>query len=389
MGELDVKIREQVTALIERAVAQGEVPCANVLVLRGGEEWVYAEGGRDLGPGRPLRRDTIFRLYSQTKPVTAAAVALLVERGVLDVLEPVEKYLPGFAHPRVLTRDGAVPANRSVTLMDLLDMKAGLSYPGDDPAGKYVADLFRENTEQIRQGGGMTTRDLANAIGQLPLAFQPGEEWRYSTCADVLGAVVEAADGRPFARFLQEEFFAPLGMTDTAFWVPEEKQDRFVTCARRTPRGLEPWRDMHLCVGRYDREPAFASGGAGLVSTLDDYARFATMLRNGGVYAGRRFLSAATVRWLTSGDERRSGGHPSWDGYDYSKLMRICVQPSRAGGLATLGEYGWDGWLGTYFMNFPEADLTLLVGINVTDTGTCPLTRRIRNAVLAEAGREA
>ncbi len=313
-----------------------------------------------------------------------------MERGVLDVQEPVEKYLPGFAAPRVLTPEGkVVRANRSVTLMDLLNMRAGLSYPGEDPAARYVDDLFRENTERMRQGGGLDTVALSNAIGQLPLAFQPGEDWRYSTCADVLGAVVEVADGRPFARFLQEEFFEPLGMADTAFWVPPEKQERLVTCVRRTPAGFETWQDINLCVGQYDHEPAFASGGAGLVSTLDDYARFAGMLRQGGVHEGKRLLSAATVRWLTSGDVCRSGGFPTWDGYDYMKLMRVCVSPYRVGGLATLGEYGWDGWLGTYFMNFPEPDLTLLVGINVTDTGTGPLTRKIRNAVLAEAGREA
>ena len=128
----------------------------------------------------------------------------------------------------------------------------------------------------------MDTISFCNKLGEQPLAFQPGTGWRYSTCADILGAVIEAASGKRFGQFLQEELFEPLGMKDTAFWVPEEKRDRLVTCYRRTEDGLEEFNSMHLAVGIYDRPPAFESGGAGLVSTLDDYAAFARMLTNKG-----------------------------------------------------------------------------------------------------------
>ncbi len=383
-----MNLSETLTGLIRHAVDCREVPCATMLVLRDGREIAYAEAGNDIGTGKPVRRDTIFRLYSQTKPITAAAVALLVERGVLDVADPVEKYLPGFAGQKVVRPDGGFePVRRPVTVMDLLGMTAGLSYPGEDAGARFAADLFERNTEAMRRGKGMDTVAFANAMGELPLAFHPSDQFRYSTCADVLGAVLEVADGRPFDRILREEFFEPLGMTDTEFFVPAEKRERFVTCARRIPGGLEPWQGYHLCVGDYTKRPAFISGGAGLISTLDDYARFGTMLLQRGNYGGKQILSPGTVDWLTK-PQVREGLFWDWDnGYNYGKLMRHCVDPGKVQGLAEKGEYGWDGWLGTYFWNAPSLNLTGLICMNITDTGTCSLTRRLRNALYAELSR--
>ena len=146
----------------------------------------------------------------------------------------------------------------------------------------------------------MDTVTFCNRLGEQPLAFAPGSHWRYGTSADVLAAVVEVASGKRFGDFLREELLEPLGMRDTAFWVPAEKRDRFVTAYSRGEEGLKPNEVRHLAVGRYDAPPAFESGGAGLVSTLDDYMAFAQMLMAGGVYRGRRILSEATVRHMTS-----------------------------------------------------------------------------------------
>ena len=369
---------------IERAVDAGETAGANVLVLRRGEELAYAEAGLcDLTDRRLVRRDTIFRLYSQTKPITAAAVMLLVERGVLDLAQFVSDFLPGFRNPQVRVGDAVVAGERPPLLGELLSMTAGLSYPGEDAA---TAELFRENEALIREGGGMDTVTFCNRMGEVPLAFAPGTQFRYSTCADVLGAVIEVADGRPFARFLREEFFEPLGMKDTAFWVPEEKRSRFAACAQRVDGGVKPWSGIHLAVGDYSREPAFSSGGAGLVSTLDDYAAFATMLMRGGEYKGRRILSRRTVENLIQPQLSRAIRESLWwghDGYSYGHLMRVCVEPGRAWGLARAGEYGWDGWLGTYFANFPDLELTFLLGQNLKDAGTTSLTRKCRNLAIA------
>ena len=379
-------LKEKLTACMEDAVARQEVAGASVLVMRHGGEVVYAAAGMaDREAGRPMARDTICRLFSQSKPVTAVAVMLLAERGQLDLCEPVETFLPGFRKQQVLTEKGLVPARRQATVMDLLGMTAGLCYPGEDPAGKAAAELFAENDARVQRGEGMSTVELCDRMGRLPLAFHPGEHFRYSTCADVLGAVVEVASGRPFARFLEEEIFRPLGMKDTAFWVPPEKRERFAQ-AYTNPGELRPYRQTHLEIGDYDREPAFASGGAGLVSTLDDYAAFAAMLLAEGSCPGGRLLQPETVRFLTApqlGPQPLQDMWNSLDGFSYGKLMRIMRDPGRYPGLSRMDEYGWDGWLGTYFANFPREEMTLLMMTQRTDHGTGPLTRKLRNLLLS------
>ena len=175
-------------------------------------------------------------------------------------------------------------------------------------------------------------------------------------------------------------------MKDTAFWVPEEKRDRLVTCYKRVPGSLETFSSLHLAVGQYDREPAFESGGAGLVSTLDDYAAFANMLINGGKAAGGRILSEAAVRYMTTPQLTGSVRKDVWDslgGYNYSCLMRVCDHPGRAAMFTVKNEYGWDGWLGTYFANLPDQKITFLLAQNVTDAGTTAVTRKCRNILAA------
>ena len=380
-----MNIQEQVARCLAQAVENHECAGISVLVRRDGQDALYASAGyADRESSSPVRRDSIFRLYSQSKPVTAAAAMLLVERGVIDLMDPVEKYLPGFRGQKVWTVQGLVPAVRPVQILDLLGMTAGLCYPDADAPGQAVARVFEENQKAIAQGGGMTTAELCNRLGQCPLAFQPGAHFRYSTCADVLGGVIEAADGRPFAQFLEEELFKPLGMKDTAFYAKDAS--RLVTCYKRVPGDLEPFHGLHLCVGDYSREPAFASGGAGLVSTLDDYAAFAEMLMNGGSYHGRQILTPSSVRYMTQpqlGPGPQANFWDSLSGFSYGKLMRICVEPGRYAGFASLGEYGWDGWLGSYFANLPAEGLTILSMQNTTDTGTCAAVRKVRNLLLA------
>ena len=194
-----------------------------------------------------------------------------------------------------------------------------------------------------------------------------------------------------FGEFLRKEFFEPLDMVDTGFYVPESKRNRLVTVYKRTESGLVPWTSTRLAVGVYDREPAFESGGAGLVSTLEDYSHFADMLLAGGTYEGRRILSPATVACMTQPQLKDAVRRDMWDsldGYSYGHLMRICAEPGRIAGLACAGEYGWDGWLGTYFANFPEQQMTILSMQNTVDSGTTRVVRQMRNAVLAALSRE-
>ena len=381
-------LQERLSACLRQAVENHEAAGVSLLILKDGRELCHVrEGYADIETGKTLRRDSIFRLYSQSKPVTAAAAMILVDRGILDLMAPVDQYLPGFANPRVVEADGTLrPAVRAPWVIELLGMTSGLCYPDVDAAGQYAARVFDEDQAQIAAGGGMSTLEFCNRLGEQPLAFEPGTRWRYGTSADILGAVIEAATGKRFSDFLREELFEPLGMKDTAFWVPEEKQDRLVTCYRRIPGGLEKFSSVHLAVGQYDREPAFESGGAGLVSTLDDYAAFARMLMNGGKAEDRRILSEAAVRYMTTPQLSGSVRKDVWDslgGYNYSCLMRVCDHPGRAAMFTVKNEYGWDGWLGTYFANLPEQKITFLLAQNVTDAGTTAVTRKCRNILAA------
>ena len=385
-------LNEQLTACLEKAVANHEAAGINLLVLRDGEELCYAQAGSaDLKSGRRVARDSIFRLYSQTKPITAAAVMILADRGEIDLMDGVDRYLPGFANPRVVHADGSVtPALRAPWILELLTMTAGLCYPDADPAGQYAARVFEEDQEQIRAGGGMGTVEFCNRLGEQPLAFEPGTAWRYSSCADILGAVVEVVSGKPFGQFLKDEIFDPLGMKDTDFWVPEEKRDRLVTCYRRVPGGLEEFTSPHLAVGIYDRPPAFESGGAGLVSTLDDYAKFGAMLLREGRFEDRRILSPAAVKFMTAPrltPEVRRGLWDSLCGYNYGCLVRVCDRPGSCAIFNEEGEYGWDGWLGTYFANIPSQKITFLLCQNAPDTGTAGITRKCRNLLAAKLSK--
>ena len=384
-----MNLQEKLTKCLEQAVANHEAAGLSLLLFRRGAELAYAQAGMaNVATGKPVERDSIFRLYSQSKPITAAAAMILLERGILDEQDGVDRWLPGFRNPRIIHADGTVTAAlRAPWIGELLSMTAGLCYPDADPAGQGAARVFEKDQELIRAGGGMSTLEFCNALGEQPLAFQPGTHWRYSTCADVLGAVIEAATGMRFGEFLRRELFDPLGMKDTGFWVPEEKQDRLVTVYERVPGGLEEYHGIHLAVGVYDREPAFESGGAGLVSTLDDYMAFARMLMNGGEYKGKRILSRAAVRHMTGAQLTAELQRDMWDnlaGYNYGHLMRVCDVPSRLPIFGERGEYGWDGWLGTYFINLPHSKTSFLLFQNVKDSGTTGVIRRCRNILAAE-----
>ena len=233
----------------------------------------------------------------------------------------------------------------------------------------------------------MTTLEAASKLGEGRLAFQPGESWRYGVSADILGAVVEVASGMRFGEFLNKEFFTPLGMKDTAFDVPEEKRGRLTKVYEATREGLTEYHGNHLGICNHmDADIRYESGGAGLVSSIEDYRHFAQMLMNKGSYRGRKYLSSATVSYMTNCSllpcqQEMMKGWESLAGYTYGNLMRIMTNPSLAVINGSMGEYGWDGWLGPYFSNMPQEDTTFLMMLQLKDSGTFTLTRKLRNVL--------
>lgn len=391
-----MKLTDRLQRVMEEAVEDCTVAGVNLLVEKDGKEICYCEAGlADRENEKPMRRNTILRLYSQSKPVTAAAAMILMERGMLDLCQPVSEFLPAFAGQQVACETGARMPKRPVMVADLLGMTSGLVYPGEETrAGRQAGAVFEQACDRLYGDRPMTTLELVNGLAGGLLEFDPGSSWQYGTSADVLGAVIEVVSGMKFSEFLKKEIFDPLGMEDTAFWVPKQKQDRLARVYETVDRE-DGRRDMIRYEGcnlaiRNDMaaEPGFESGGAGLASTLDDYMRFARMLLQGGELGSVRILQPKTVQYMTGGQltEMPQKAFDNWvglEGFSYANLMRVCKNPAQARMIASAGEYGWDGWLGAYFANFPGENMTILMGAQKKDSGTFTLTRKVRNVILS------
>ncbi len=391
-------MKEQIKRVLQTAVDRGELAGANVIVLKNGKEILCESAGyRDLENKIPMTRDTILRLYSMSKPITSAAVMILVSRGVVDLTAPVSDYLPEYKEPFVIDRNYRRPAKKVMQVSDLMNMTSGLPY-GDDPSetGAQVQKIFDEIAARIRTDDPMSTLEFAQRCAGVDLAFDPGSHFRYGISADILGALVEKVSGMKFGEFLEKEIFEPLGMVDTAFYVPEEKQDRLSKNYMYGPDGklLENVTD-NLGVLYYRPAPvAFESGGAGLCGTIVDYAKFGAMLLNEGTYNGREILPPFAVRFMRKGGitaPLKDEFHSSWiwlNGYGYGNLMRCCENPGEAEIFSCKGEYGWDGWLGTFFSNEPDLGITMVFGAQMTDIGQAGTTiRKLKNTIMCEMAR--
>ncbi len=384
------KLENQLREVLKKAIQNGEVSCGSFLVKKDGEEiCCFQEGYADRENLVKLERDHIFRLYSMTKPITAAAVMALVEEGKLDLSEPVSAYLLGFCGQTVEKDGNIVPVQKEMRILHLLSMTSGLVYDGSSLAGQGTSRLIQEVIDRMDGEYPIGTVEFANRLGCVPLEFDPGTSWHYGTSADVLGALVEVVSGQSFGSYLRERFFEPMGMKDTGFFVPEEKQHRLVKVYQREEKGdMSLYLENHLGISNsMKRPPAFESGGAGLVSTLDDYARFTQMLLQKGRWEEKQILRPYTVDYLTSSRlccEGQRKAFEQWvglEGHSYGNLMRVLEYPGQAALMGTKGEYGWDGWLGPYFSNHPDQNMSILLMIQMTNTGTGPLLRKLKNIV--------
>jgi CubicO group peptidase (beta-lactamase class C family) len=362
-------MRATLTGYVER----GELPGLVTLLARRGEAHVEALGTLSQG-GQPMRRDTIFRISSMTKPITAVAAMILVEECRLRLDDPVDSFLPELADRRVVRRldaplDDTVPARRPISLRDLLTFRLGfgsvMAPPGSYPIQQAISDLRLGGDGPPQPAHAPDTDEWLRRLGSLPLMYQPGERWLYNTSSDVLGALVARASGQPFEAFLRERIFEPLGMRDTGFSVPANKLDRLATSYEADAetgalRVYDP-----PAGGQWSSPPPFASGAGGLVSTADDYLAFCCMLLNKGKHGDTRILSRPAVELMTSDQvtrEQREGAdmffreNSSWG-------FGMAVYTRRDDLMATPGRFGWEGGLGTSAYSDPAEDL---VGILLT-----------------------
>lgn len=383
-----LELENRLDLLLQEELEAGRCKGASALILKGKQK-IYARevGFADVKRGRLMKQDTIIRLYSMTKPITAAAIMLLAERGKLQLQDPVSRYLPAFAHQTVwVDGRGSVPAVRENTVWDLLNMTSGIPYPNqDNEPGRQMDELFRRLFDRRMEHSVTTTRQAVDAIAGVPLVFQPGERWMYGLSADVLGCVAEAVSGMRYGEFLKKELFDPLGMEDTGFFVQEEKRCRFAeNYSWNQKRVLVPFHESHL--GEYyGKDGRFESGGAGLVSTLHDYAVFAEMLLNAGSWQGRQILRSETVSLMTRNHltkaQRETVSRASERGYGYGCLMRVLMEPELAGLQIEPGEYGWDGWTGNYVSVSPKEQLILLYFVQACGTGTAPVILKMKKVM--------
>ena len=379
--------------LLDEIVEEKLTAGANCLILKDGiEQCYYQSGYMDVENKKLINRDSLFRLYSMSKTITSAATMLLVERGIIDLYENVSKYIPSFANPKIEKPDGTlVDASREIHIGDLLSMSSGLTYPGITSPSSVASDkLITEVIEKMHSDKALTTMEIADRIGANPLAFDPGSHWEYGLSADVLGAVIECATGMKYGDFLKENIFDPLGMKDIGFYVPADKYDKLANLYTCDGNDFTLYTQDFLGVSnKMDKSPAFESGGAGLCASIDDFVPFSQMLLNGGTYNGVRLMSPETVKYMTTfrlPDKYRSDIYnfmPHLAGYTYGNLLRVMVADNEAVTLGNNGEYGWDGWTGTYFANDPANNLTILFMRQRSDCGTDDITRKLRNLIYA------
>ena len=347
----------RLTAVMQREVDARRVPGVSMLIARGGKVGYRRDIGA-LRPGGPaLPGDAIFRIYSMTKPIVSVALMMLVEEGRLFIADPIAKFIPEFANPKVgVERDGKlelVAAKRPITIQDLLRHTSGLTY-----AFTGVSAVQRLYAKARLGAPDLTNAQLVAALAKLPLIDQPGTSWDYGHSTDVVGRIIEIVSGQSLGAFLQERILTPLGMSDTAFFVPPDKQDRVAKPFAKDPDTGET---VTLT------ETNFESGGGGLWSTMDDYERFAQMLYLGGALGNTRLLGRKTLEFMTAdhlGPHVRIGtafllapGHGFGLGFAVRREVGLAPTPG------TPGEFFWGGIAGTAFWIAPKEELIAMMMI--------------------------
>ncbi|HOT90602.1 MAG TPA: serine hydrolase domain-containing protein [Anaerolineae bacterium] len=376
---------KRVDQVMQKYVDQGKLPGVLCLVARRGQvAYLSKVGWMNVEAQNPIAFDTLFRIYSMTKPLTSVAVMMLYEEGRLSLNDPVAKYIPEFADLKVFVREtetGVELANlkRPITIHHLLTHTGGLSYGFDSNDAvdrqiqKHVWQRYGDNPE-------ITLEEFVHRIAMCPLRTQPGTEFFYSLSVDVLGYVVQVVSGQPFDVFLQERILEPLGMSDTAFYVPESKLDRFAV-------NYTPDKEKGLAVfdapetSRFAKPTRCPAGGMGLVSTLGDYYRFAAMLLNKGELDGQRLLGRKTVELMTSNHLRDGVYRDGNPALGFGLGFGVTLDVERTQTLGSVGAYGWGGAATTRFVIDPQEELVHIEMTQLMNNDSVPVLDEMQVAI--------
>lgn len=374
---------------------QKRLPNITNLVARKGEiALLSCQGVKDWDTGEPVSHDTIYRIYSMTKPITSVAAMMCFEAGLLRLEHPVSRYIPSFKKLKVWAGEGQLKdPDREMTIKDLFTHTSGLTY---DFLGLHPIEKKYIETRVIRQNHSLA--DMCEILSEIPLVFSPGERWNYSVAIDVLGHIVELVSGQTLDDFFETRIFTPLGMADTGFTIPASKLDRFAACYQRNPLtkeiSLQDKGDAGSSYCRDGKEPQkFFGGGGGLVSTLGDYYRFCCMLANGGELDGARLLSPKTIEYMMSnhlpggktmsqmGDKLFS--ESNMDGNGFGLGGAVTVDEIAMNQPCTAGTFSWGGLASTFFWIDPVEDIIAIQLTQMIPSSSYPIRPQFQQLAYA------
>jgi CubicO group peptidase (beta-lactamase class C family) len=382
---LDAGRLARVSGWMEAHVASGRLPGLAVRITHRGEVvFDRCTGLRDVSGGLPVASDTVWRIYSMTKPITTVAALMLYEEGAFQLDQPVADFLPEFGNLRVWKGEGrgldqTEPLARPVTIHDLMTHQSGLVY--GDPAGNALERACSAAGLDFDRPGDTIAAAVAR-LAELPLAFQPGSRWFYGLSTDVLGRFVEVISGQRLGAFFTDRIFAPLGMRDTGFALQPGQDRRLAALYRYEPGGF---REIEGKYG-YRAPVSLESGGGGLVSTMDDYQRFVTMLLNSGRYEGGHLLGAKTFDLMVSnhmGGDLASRGQAhfsetTFSGIGFGLGVSVMLDPAAAKIIGSPGEFAWGGMASTAFLVDPAEELTVILMTQLIPSSAYTLRRQLR-----------
>ena len=376
---------ERIGTAVQRSIDDKRIAGAVTLVVRRGHvAWFKAQGMMDREAGKPMRPDAMFRICSMTKPITSVAVMMLYEEGHFLLGDPISKYLPEFKNPKVLVKPASgepysIPATREITIRDLLRHTSGLTYDSNATLGAMYRDA-KVGTGLLQYDG--TIEDNVKRLAAQPLLFNPGDRWEYSLGVDVLGRLVEVISGKPLDEFFRTRIFEPLGMKDTYFYPPGDKVERLATAyTYYSDKGLNRFPDTPITEGTFSYSADYPyrgpkklfAGGAGLVSTAADYARFCQMMLDGGKWGNTRLISRKSVELMSQDQLGKIGPDQGFGlGFGVDGVKAPLAE------LGSPGQYAWGGFFYTAFTIDPKEQMILIFMGQLHPTGDLTLDNQVR-----------